>query len=225
MPIKRIRAVFCDGGNILFKDSEIKSRQYGKVSKFLPGLSFEQFSRQFLKYKKKAQTTPGYSIHDALKDYLVETGNPKLAEKISPKDKKETRLRLRPGIKGVLIKLRQMGILFIILTDAAVEGKFLVRHLEEMGISKYVSDIISSKDVGFNKPDKRFFSYALKKHKLKKQDVVFIGHDLDELKGAFNLGFKVYAVFHDKCDLSFLPEENILCSFKDILSALNFPNT
>jgi len=222
----KIKAVLCDGGSILFSDIATKNKPYEIIKQFMP-ISKEDFLQGYKKYKTKAQTEPNYSNSDALKDYLTEKEHAEIFDMIKKSGKikeinKTGRLKLLEGVKEALQQIHEKNILFIILTDATKTGKQLQPKLEQMGIAEYVTDIISSKDVGVKKPHEKFFNKALIRHGLRKDEVIFVAHDLDELKGAHDLGFEVFAVNYDeKEDLSFLPEKNKLKDFSELKKILD----
>jgi FMN phosphatase YigB (HAD superfamily) len=212
------KAIFCDGGGVLFSDSSIKRHIYSAVNKFVD-ISYEEFMEKYSKYKTKAQTLPGYDNDAALRDYLAEIGLSITYNEVKKKINKIEKFKPSPDVVETLSQLHSKGMKFIILTDATKTGEGLKPYLTQMQISEYVADIISSKDVGVSKPDARFFEYALNKHNLKKEEVFFVGHDLDELIGAHELGFEVYAVNHNE-QLDFLDNKHKLGSFKDLISLI-----
>ncbi len=64
------------------------------------------------------------------------------------------------------------------------------RRIEKSGIARYFKDIFISQRVGYDKPDARFFEYALSKAGIKdKKDCVMIGDSLtSDIKGGKNAG-------------------------------------
>jgi FMN phosphatase YigB (HAD superfamily) len=222
--MEKIRAILSDGGNILFSDSGMKKGPYKYLQKFmpkyLPTITFEEFEDKFHKYKARAQTFLDYDNNDALKDYLKSIGFPHILElvKLNEKNEKSEKIiTLFEGVKETLERINEKNIKFIILTDSTKQGRELWPFLEKTGIARYVTDIISSKDLGVRKPDERFLNEPLKRHQLVKEEVIFLGHDYDELKGAWDQGFKVYALNYNKCDnLNFLIKENKLEKFADL---------
>tara|TARA_Y100000310_G_C20701175_1_gene830013 strand:+ start:1971 stop:2645 length:675 start_codon:yes stop_codon:yes gene_type:complete len=217
--MKRIEAVLSDGGNILFSDEGVKKGPYEKISPHIPGLTYDQFRDGFQQYKILAQTVPDYDNKSALKDYLDSIGEPKVFEVVS-KQKKERngkQLELIDGIYDTLQTLYEHDVPYIILTDATKPGEQLQPFLAKLGIELFVTDMISSKDVGVRKPDPIFFNAALDKYGWKKEDVIFVAHDDDELVGAHELGIKVYAFnFKPEQDLSWLPDEQKLYDFREL---------
>jgi putative hydrolase of the HAD superfamily len=96
---------------------------------------------------------------------------------------------LMPGIPDILPHIRfKMGI----WANTKVAREHDVRlWLKRARINDYFEWVITSVDAGARKPSRRFFSYALKKCKLKKDEVIFIGNQLNtDIRGANDYGIK-----------------------------------
>jgi FMN phosphatase YigB (HAD superfamily) len=221
---KMIKAILSDGGNILFSDKSTKMTEFNKISEYIPSLNYEDFSKEFRDFKTKTQTVEGYGLNDAVKDYLTKIGQLEIAETIyAKKEVKQPRdLKINPGIKETLEKIKSMGIKFIVMPDSTKKGYELHPFLEKLEINDLVTDVVSSMDVGVRKPDPSFFDFVLKKHGLNKNDVLFIAHDDDELIGAQEQGFYVVAFnFDNDQDLSYLSEEQKLKEFGELIQIIN----
>jgi len=243
----RIKAVFSDAGGILFDDSDIKNslRDYfveknlsGKIGRrgglersIESGFSesshslLESLSESYREYKTKAQTIEGYSSENAYRDTFEAMGLGEEYESFIAWNKERPRIErlLNSGVKETIEKLKTKGIMFIVLTDATKHGKDLEGQLEKMGLEKgkYVTDIISSKDLGVKKPDKRFFDFALQKYGLKKEEVIFLGHDVDEIQGANSLGYSTVAYNYRAEDAQRLSCSQKICNFKDLIGLID----
>ncbi len=63
--------------------------------------------------------------------------------------------------------------------------------LRRARIDDHFKWVITSVDAGARKPDRRFFSYALKKCKLRKEEVLFVGNQLNtDIRGAHDYGIR-----------------------------------
>jgi HAD superfamily hydrolase (TIGR01509 family) len=214
-----VKAILSDGGNILFSDRGTKRAEYEKINKHIPQLSYEEFYAGFRKFKTMAQTLPNYNLDDGLRDYLTEIGHAEIYEiiKNEKSEKKGGQMELIKNVKETLQKIHEAGVPFIILTDATKKGSELKPFLAKLGIEEYVTEMVSSKDVGVIKPDERFFATILEKYGLKKEEVVFIAHDDDELRGACNLGIPVIAFNYESTqDLSYIPEGQKIKDFSEL---------
>lgn len=98
-------------------------------------------------------------------------------------------ISLMPGVKEVLpqIKLR-MGI----WANTRLETSSDVEEwLKRAGIGEYFNCVATSYDIGHRKPDKHFFSLALKKCGYTKEEILFVGNQLNsDIKGANDFGIQ-----------------------------------
>jgi len=133
-----------------------------------------------------------------------------------------------------LDEIRESGIDFIILTDATRgEKKSRKDFYDPTGISVYLTDLISSSDIGVKKPHPDFFNYALNKHNLNIEEVLFIAHDLDEISGAHDFGLDVIAYRYkqeiepilDQLDGDELGKIYRLTNFSDLLKLIENVNS
>ena len=231
--------ILTDGGGILFDDKAHKE-SYFETYKSKPGadlsLTAEEFRQLFLPFKNIAQTHPCETTDIVIEkmasmdvmalraaqgqsyDNIVKTVFPYSSTAPVIVIKKIQRaIAALPSVKGAIDILHDSRVPVVVLTDAAKTGAELFPFLIAMGLGK-IKDIISSKDVHVKKPDARFFDYALAKHGFTMDEAVFIAHDLDELKGAHDIGLEVFALNYDPADdLSFIPEDHKLKSFIDIV--------
>ena len=223
-----LKAILSDAGGILFDDSHTKTREYNYLSRFMR-VSYRDFMASFYPFKEKTQVRPGYTRDDAFSDYLALIGREDLlsgfkeyAADYSNRYYGDPSALLRPGVKDSLRLLKSKGVKFVVLTDSSQGSAEYGKFLERCGIAGDISDIISSKDLGVKKPHPDFFRYALERHGLDVKDAAFVGHDHDELKGAHDFGLEVIALNYQpelvaSGELSFVPKENLIASFSDIL--------
>ena len=62
-------------------------------------------------------------------------------------------------------------------------------RLQKANLLNYFSDLYISNEIGYEKPDFRFFEFCLNKSKMVKEEVLFVGDSLDaDMKGAFSSG-------------------------------------
>jgi phosphoglycolate phosphatase-like HAD superfamily hydrolase len=98
-------------------------------------------------------------------------------------------VRFMPGIPDILpcISL-PMGI----WANTRVAREQDVRYwLDKAGINRYFKWVITSVEAGARKPDSEFFSYALANCGLRKEQVLFVGNQLNtDIEGAISYGIK-----------------------------------
>lgn len=229
----KFKAILSDAGGILFDDEQMKLKEYGFVSKFRE-MTYRDFLKQFYPYKRRAQLEPSYSKRQAFTEYVADNFQPLIVgvmlddypdyEKAYNEEHFAEPARLVfPGVKPTLDQIAEKGVPFIVVTDSTqtVEG-LMQGFYTRTGLAGRVTDIISSKDARMKKPDKRLFRHALKKHGLKKKEVIFVAHDYDELKGAHDQGFFVAAFRYRKSDrekgrFNFIRNGVFIERFQDIL--------
>ena len=93
---------------------------------------------------------------------------------------------LLEGADLFLQELRKRGEIYLITngTPAAQYGR-----LESLGLRNFFDGIFISDEIGFAKPDPRFFSYVLRKIGAKPADCMVIGDSLSsDIQGANNAG-------------------------------------
>ena len=97
-------------------------------------------------------------------------------------------------IKDVLVYLKSKGKKLGIISD----GRALDLHsmLEWLGVKKYFDFLVSSEEVGIEKPDARIFIKTLKRFNLNPKECVYVGDDpRDDVEGPKKLGMKMILIF------------------------------
>lgn len=93
---------------------------------------------------------------------------------------------LLPGAEDFLHSLKGCGKIFLITngTPAAQYGR-----LRSLGLEHFFDGIFISDEIGFSKPDARFFAYVLDKEGLQRGECAVIGDSLtSDIRGANNAG-------------------------------------
>lgn len=99
-------------------------------------------------------------------------------------------------------------------------------RIKSAGIEKYFNHIFVSEDIGFNKPDKRFFDSCFKKiENFDKNQAVIIGDSLSsDILGGKNANIKTvwFNPLKAENDLNILPDKQVysLCEIPDVLLEL-----
>jgi putative hydrolase of the HAD superfamily len=96
-----------------------------------------------------------------------------------------------PDMEETLTELKK-DYYIILASNAGDSTTFdIIDALERVGLSKYFHHVFSSKDLGFEKPDIRFFQAIEKELKLSGDEVVMIGNNCEkDIKGAHQLKWK-----------------------------------
>ena len=74
-----------------------------------------------------------------------------------------------------------------------MQAHIQIKKLEKLNADKFIDFLVTSEEVGFEKPNKEIFELALKKMNLEKDQVIMIGDSLEkDVIGAKNFGIKGY---------------------------------
>jgi len=95
------------------------------------------------------------------------------------------------GVQDFIAWNKNLGVKIGILTD--YETEYQVQKLEKLGIIDYVDVLVTSEEVGIEKPSCQMFQTILRKMKLSPDDVIMIGDDFNkDIKGALNMNILPY---------------------------------
>ncbi len=79
------------------------------------------------------------------------------------------------------------------MATASNGGKDIqIKRMKKVGLDKYMNYMFISEEVGFNKPDKKYFDYIFKRvGDIPKDRVIIVGDSLTaDIKGGINGGIK-----------------------------------
>jgi len=129
-------------------------------------------------------------------------------------------VKLLPGVKPVLRKLHEdyrIGLLTNTIQSGAVQ---IQRVLQKLSISSCFDVIVSSYDVGFEKPDERIFLKALEELGVSAGNTVMIGNDRNQdIEPATRLGIRT-GYFSKSFDPSYLRPDFQFTSFPNLPARL-----
>ena len=96
-------------------------------------------------------------------------------------------VRLMPGVEQTLPRIPlKLGIW---ANTKRAQETGLRQWLRRAGMDRYFIWVVTSVEAGYRKPDSRFFAYALRRCRLKKNRVLFVGNQLDtDIRGASDYG-------------------------------------
>ena len=118
---------------------------------------------------------------------------------------------------GVLNFLNLYKNKICLVTDLIVDVQ--LKKINQLNLNKYIKNIVTSEEVGVEKPDSRIFKLALSKLKLSSDDVCMIGDNFErDIVGATNLGIRSYWLNRDKNNVNY--KNNLInefYSFNDLI--------
>jgi FMN phosphatase YigB (HAD superfamily) len=95
---------------------------------------------------------------------------------------------LMPGLCEILPLIKYSMGIWANTTEAVGEQDIWI-WLRKAGIDEYFKWIVTSWDARARKPDRRFFSHAMKICNLKKDEIIFVGNQLNtDIQGANDYG-------------------------------------
>ena len=102
-------------------------------------------------------------------------------------------IRLFPGTKEYLKKLRDNGKKVIILSNA--QASYTEPEIKMFGLDKLVDDYFMSSDYKCMKPDVNFFGIAINKYKLDRSRTIMIGDSMpNDVEGAIKAGLSGFQI-------------------------------
>lgn len=133
------------------------------------------------------------------------------------------------GVKDFIAWNKNLGVKIGILTD--YETEYQIQKLEKLGIIDYFDVLVTSEEVGIEKPSCQMFQTILRKMKLSSDDVIMIGDDFNkDIKGAMNMNILSYwftttnSIVTSKSDTKYIEFNTfrvLYNEFNDIQNGLN----
>ena len=190
----KIRAVVFDADGVLYyrenKDQEFTSfiSEFGVKGEDFQGSAINQLRHQafighltFEQYKTAVLNLYGITDPELVSSMI----NKALAEK--------EKINYFKNTLKTLTKLKNRNLYLGIITDTAQPLHVKINKLERGGFGNLWDSIISSREVGVQKPDPKIYQIALRQLGISSDQAVFVGHKPSELDGARNVGMKTVA--------------------------------
>ncbi len=104
--------------------------------------------------------------------------------------------RILPETAHTLKKLYESGAQMYILSNSIYLASSNQRMVESFGIMKYFRSLFSSAEIGWRKPDRRFFDAALAEIQkdnpgVERKDMIFVGNDYEtDVRGGIEAGLQ-----------------------------------
>jgi HAD superfamily hydrolase (TIGR01549 family) len=95
------------------------------------------------------------------------------------------------GVHDFIVWNKNIEVKIGVLTD--YESEYQIQKLERLGLINYIDTIITSEEVGIEKPSSQMFQTILRKMELRRHDVIMIGDDFNkDIRGALNMNILSY---------------------------------
>jgi FMN phosphatase YigB (HAD superfamily) len=102
-----------------------------------------------------------------------------------------TKINCFDGVKDFIQWNKKQNIKIAVLTD--YETEYQIIKLERLGLLEYIDVIVTSEEIGKEKPSCQMFLSVLNKMRLSAENVLMIGDNLDkDILGAFDIGIFSY---------------------------------
>jgi putative hydrolase of the HAD superfamily len=189
-----IHAVLFDAGDILY----YRPDRGGHLGRFLEGLGIAytevpHAKRDSLKRKVYHGRISRDQYRETFLRHLGITDPTQIEHGKEMMDADDNDIAFFDGVPETLRKLKENGFLLGIITDTAVPLHIKLAWFERGGFGDVWDSIISSVDVGIQKPAPQIYQAALKQLGLPVDQAVFVGHLQEELDGARAVGMKTIA--------------------------------
>jgi len=121
-------------------------------------------------------------------------------ESVGTKHTSEADLEKVPFVDEVLQKIRGKYRLAVVTNTSVSEEKDVRKALKKVGLEAYFDVIVTSVDVGHEKPHEKIFRVALKKLGVKANEAIMVGNRIKtDVLGANRLGIKtIYFKWNDR---------------------------
>lgn len=205
------KGIIFDMGGIIFDDTKWSKWLKEKIKHH----NWEDISKKWS--EKKIPVYKGEKDYfDAYKEFLneinIEDKEEFFKESLLIKKYIEESEGIFEEVEHTLKKLKDKGMKLSILTDTEHTSEKVRDRLEKWGINKFIDEVITSKDIGHVKPEREAYQKVAERLGINNEELVFVGHDEDELEGANNAGIECI-VYNSKSKGNGLFIEN----FSDLL--------
>jgi len=128
-----------------------------------------------------------------------------------------TKTQLIPHAQEVLEELCAQGYVMTIVSNGFRDVQY--DKLRNSRLIPYFDTIVLSEEVGFMKPDARFFQYALDKNKVTAQKVLLVGDNYEaDILGARRFG--IDALYFDRNSKERIRQVQVIVNLKEIFTFL-----
>jgi HAD superfamily hydrolase (TIGR01662 family) len=136
-----------------------------------------------------------------IKGLLIDLGDTLIEQEVDDETPLSSmNLVLFSDAQPTLAQLKAHGYLIAVVTNTSQSNAVdVAKALERLGLLQFVDAVVTSTDVGVEKPDPRMFQAALEKLQLPAREAAMIGDDLEkDILGAQRLGMTTILVNRNK---------------------------
>jgi HAD superfamily hydrolase (TIGR01549 family)/HAD superfamily hydrolase (TIGR01509 family) len=193
-PQNPIRALLFDAGDILY----YRKHCGHKLREFINdlGLTYKELP-EAERTKLRDQAYQGLITYDQYQESILRyhgvTHPVQIARGKQILDADANNVQFFDGVRETLNSLKSKGFLLGIVTDTALPVHVKLKWFEHGGFGDVWDSIVSSRELGFRKPNPEIYQVALQQLGISADQAVFIGHKISELNGAKAVGIKTIA--------------------------------
>lgn len=131
-------------------------------------------------------------------------------------------ISLHAGVIELLQLLKSRSIKVAICTDMTTEVQHL--KLQKLGLVDYVDHMITSEEVGVEKPHPKMFDETLKKMRISTSEVIMVGDSYKkDVLGALSVGIKPFWFTNGEAPIHDVPSTlSIITKFEDLIQNEEF---
>lgn len=190
----QIRALLFDAGDILYHRPDGDRKLQAFLSEL--GIAGKEIKQEKKEELKKQAFNGSISRAQYQQAFLRMYGitDPELVGRgCWAMEEDDNEIQFFKGVPETLQSLKEKGFMLGIVTDTANPIHVKLNWFERGGFGHVWDSIISSQEIGVQKPDPRIYAAALQQLGLTAGQAVFVGHNPVELEGAQGMGMKTIA--------------------------------
>jgi multiple sugar transport system ATP-binding protein len=215
----RIGAVFFDAGGILYYrklstiEAFIKACGRNAVDLGSPTELRERW-KPLKAVSQKGELTFEEALRDLARFIAVEVTRNNIIEQVLQSHEKVLPV---PKVREVLQYLKDNNIKVGVITDSSVDSSKKMEFFRKIDIDSLIDTVANSYDLGFRKPGPEIYKTAMEELNVSPSESLFVGHALDELRGAKALGMITVACRRDP-DVGEADADYIVSELADLLA-------
>ncbi len=109
-------------------------------------------------------------------------------------------MKLRKGVEELLNLIKKIGWKISICTDLTTAIQ--LQKIRVLGLERWIDCIVTSEEVGVEKPNSEIFCFCLEKMQLDRKEVIMVGDSLErDIKGAEKVGIQAIWYVNHKIEV------------------------